>query len=383
MKRNLLLLFILSLATASVYSQTNYWNGKPGSFDAINDVSTASVSSGATTGGVWFGDSTSHTIGWFIKNYYRTTSASGLCTGQVADIRMPKTPTAPGYGVLATPYLAFGVNTVTFSEGRGNRKVSVFYTTSDTTVSTYDGTSIPSNWIFVDSTATSATKCVDKVVTINNAAARRVIFTNLTVGGDEDIDSIRVTSVDPILPVGFTAAKAAYIKEKGVQVDWSVATESNTATYVIERSTTGREFSAVGSVKANGNSTSILNYSLIDANPAMNVNYYRIKAVDNDGSFKYSVVLKVMVGVTKTEISVAPNPVKGGQLNVQLSSLTKGNYGLKLYNNVGQLVYSSQLSTEGGSLSQTYSLPSTVKAGVYNLVVTGGDVKLNKRVVVE
>jgi hypothetical protein len=185
MKRKLhylLAAFLVCSAFTAHAQNYNYWEGKPGSFDVITDVSTSSVSSGNTTGGVWFGDSVSRTSGWYIKNYYRTTSTSGICAGQVADIRMPKTATSPGYGVLATPYLGYGVNQVKFSEGRGTRKVSVFYTTTDTTVTNFtswDGTTntgIPSNWIFVDSSATSSTKCADKIVTINNASATRVIF---------------------------------------------------------------------------------------------------------------------------------------------------------------------------------------------------------------
>jgi hypothetical protein len=184
------------------------------------------------------------------------------------------------------------------------------------------------------------------------------------------------------LPVTIISAKG-YVKEKGVQIDWSTATESNADAYVVERSVNGREFGVVATVTAKGNSITQTDYSWFDATPIPGVNYYRIKAMDNDGQFKYTSILKVNTLNTKTELTIAPNPVKGGQLNLQLSSLTKGNYSLKLYNNVGQMVFNSQLSTEGGSISQSFSLPSAIRPGIYNLQVTGGDVKLNKRVVVE
>ncbi len=384
MKRYLqtfLITILLIFFFISSDAQTNYWGGRPGSFDVIKDVSTASVSSGATTGGVWFGDSLTSS-GWFIKNYYRTTSSSGICAGQAADIRMPKVGTSPGYGVLATPFLPYGVNTVTFSEGRGTRKVSVFYTTSDTTVSTYDGLSIPSNWIFVDSTATSATKCADKVVTINSAAARRVIFTNLTTGGDMDIDSIRITSINTILPVGFLSAKS-YLKDKGVKVDWSVATELNVLAYSIEKSFNGVNFSQLASVAPKNNNTTGLDYSWFDPAPSQGISYYRIKSIDKNGASILSSILKVNTSTTKTELNIAPNPVTGKQLNIQLSSLTNGNYSLRLMNDIGQEVFNTQVSTTGGSLSQSFTLPSTVKAGIYNLQLSGGEVKISKRVIVQ
>jgi hypothetical protein len=193
----------------------------------------------------------------------------------------------------------------------------------------------------------------------------------------EDV-SIYGTAVLPVTIVGANA----FLKEKGVQVEWSTATESNVDKYIIERSFNGREFAAISSVTAKNDITGA-NYSFFDGSPLAGVNYYRIKAVDKDGSYKLTNVFKINIANDKIDVLVAPNPVKGGQLNLQVLNLTKGSYSLKLYNSAGQLVYSSPLTSEGGSLNQSFTLPATAKAGIYNLQVSGGDVKLNKRVVIE
>jgi len=180
------------------------------------------------------------------------------------------------------------------------------------------------------------------------------------------------------LPVTIFGIKA-YAKESGVQLEWSVGTEENVASYIVEKAINARDFATVATVAAKN----VSSYSTYDATPVAGVNYYRIKVLDKDGSFKYSSVLPVNISKTKAEIVIAPNPVKGGQLNLQIGGLEKGNYSLRLYNDLGQEVFNSQLSTTGGSLSQSFTLPSTVKAGMYNLQLTGGDVKISKRVIVQ
>jgi hypothetical protein len=224
------------------------------------------------------------------------------------------------------------------------------------------------------------TTCVDTFVTVNDVNARRVKIA-IQLSNDTDIDSMWATSATP-LPVSFLNLKASR-KDVGVQVSWSASQEINAERYVIEKSNNGLEFAAAGYVIAKGTTASPVDYVWYDANPSTATIYYRVKALDKDGSSKYSIILKINISSTKAEITVAPNPVKEGQLNIQFSSLTKGIYNLQLYNNVGQVVYKGQLSTDGGSLTQSFVLPSTVKAGIYTLQVTGGDVQLNKRVIVQ
>jgi hypothetical protein len=313
---------------------------------------------------------------WYGYGIYNA-NASNNCTNAAGNndhIRLAGTPASGDSSFIVTPKANWaGIGQVHFQRARASKRYS-FYKTSDTLAST-------TNWTFVAFLpAWAYTTCVDTFVTINDVNARRVKIA-IQPSNDTDIDSLWATSATP-LPVSFINVQA-FKKDAGVQVSWSSAQEVNSDKYVIEKSANGFEFSAVGTVPAKGNSSITVSYSWYDASPMAATNYYRIKAVDKDGSFRYSPIFKISTSNTKAEIAVAPNPVKGGQLNLQFSSLTKGNYSLKLYNNVGQMVFTSQLSTEGGSISQTFTLPSTVKSGIYNLQVTGGDVKLNKRVVVE
>lgn len=166
------------------------------------------------------------------------------------------------------------------------------------------------------------------------------------------------------LPVKFSSITANELQGK-IKIDWKVATEINTKNYVIEQSTNGVSFTEIGNVVANNASQ----YSSIDNNPST-TNYYRIKAIDKSGSFDYSSIVQVKLKNSKAEIAAYPNPIIGNQLNVQLANLTVGNVELKLINQLGQQIFSTNVNYAGGNQIQNIQLPSTISKGLYKLVVT-------------
>lgn len=193
--------------------------------------------------------------------------------------------------------------------------------------------------------------------------------------------TVSLTPTNPLnttAPVKFGAINLS--QSNGfVKVAWDILTEINTEKYVIERSSNGSSFSAIGNVAAaNAN-----RYAFVDNAPLSNVaGYYRIKAVDKDGTIGYSNVVKIGSKQTQPDIAIAPNPVKGGQLNIQMNNLVKGNYTAVLYDAAGKQIFNKQLAVEAGSSVQSVQL-TNVKAGIYQLQVTNGDIKMNKTVVVQ
>lgn len=313
-------------------------------------------------------------VSFYSLGVYRTTGGTGACatqTGGPSHARFPNI-NATDSAFLVSPLVSRGVYRVRFLNGRASRRFSIF-TTTDVSATT-------TNWTKVAFIPATNAACDQVDVIINDATARRVMIMS-RAGTDSDIDSLVITSVS-VFPVKFAGFGLASVAE-GIKLNWTVATEQDVVQYEIERSSNGREFQVVGKQKSNGNSSSSVNYAWIDRSPITGVSYYRIKAVEKDGNVLYTNIAKSNTLTTKVEMTVAPNPVKNGMLNVQLSSLTKGTYELKLYNDLGQEVFNSQVSTTGGSLSQSFTLPSTVKAGMYNLQLSGGDVKISKRVVVQ
>ncbi len=92
-------------------------------------------------------------------------------------------------------------------------------------------------------------------------------------------------------------------------LSWSSENEKDFARYEVERSTDGINFSLLSLVQPKP-SAGRNSYALSDAGIQQgNAYFYRLKMVDKDGAFSYSVVLKFNGSGTGGKLSVYPNPV--------------------------------------------------------------------------
>ena len=172
-------------------------------------------------------------------------------------------------------------------------------------------------------------------------------------------------------------------KNAGVQVDWSSKTEINMDRYEVERSANGSQFASFKTTAALGNSPVPVNYTWFDAAPLTGNNFYRIKAFDKNGAFKYSQVVNVTIGKGQPAIAVTPNPVTNNELGLKLTNMDKGTYSLVLYNSVGQLMFSTKVQHNGGSVYKPIALGNSLAGGTYQLQFTGDNgVKITTRIVI-
>ena len=179
------------------------------------------------------------------------------------------------------------------------------------------------------------------------------------------------------LPVSFLNIKA-YQQQAGINVEWHVGTEINVAGYEVEESADGRTFTKATMLNATGNS----NYNWYDAAVNKGDNFYRIKSIDRDGTTKYSAVVNVKLGNKQDGITVYPNPVKGGRINVQIQG-EKGSYTARLLNTQGQTVWSQTLGHTGGSATQTLQMNKNLTAGNYVLELNNGTKTYTQKIVIE
>lgn len=105
----------------------------------------------------------------------------------------------------------------------------------------------------------------------------------------------------PVTWMNFTGA----LKEKKIQLNWSVANQQNNKGFEIQRSSNGTNFQSIGFVHA----TVANNYSFTDIAPLANVNHYRLRQVDINGDATYSNTITIKSN-SKNQFTVFPNPVK-------------------------------------------------------------------------
>jgi hypothetical protein len=118
-------------------------------------------------------------------------------------------------------------------------------------------------------------------------------------------DTITVSGVVPLTLLSFDAFK----NKNKVDLKWTTTNEINTSHFEIERSSNAVDFTKIGSVNS-VNSSGTNNYSSEDIQPLKGINFYRLKQVDIDGSFKYSNINKVLFENFGDAITIYPNPAK-------------------------------------------------------------------------
>lgn len=96
-----------------------------------------------------------------------------------------------------------------------------------------------------------------------------------------------------------------------VLLDWRVAKEQNMSRYVVERSTDGQTFQAIGSRQAIANGMQGADYQLYDSAPVIGFNYYRLRQEELDGQVKYAPVNRILFGGAAMDLKVFPNPATG------------------------------------------------------------------------
>lgn len=167
----------------------------------------------------------------------------------------------------------------------------------------------------------------------------------------------------PVKLVSFNGAA----RNNNAALNWATSSEINSNLFEIERSLDGRTFEKIESIRAKGNSNSLVNYSYTDLDilSRNRVVYYRLKMIDRDNSFEYSRIVKVSVGEVRNQITVGPNPFKNYIIlnNIVLNST------IEIADITGKIVYKT-ISTTDGTID--INLPEILKPGVYFVKVNDG-----------
>ena len=285
-------------------------------------------------------------------NYGCTTSNGGT----LATWTVGSTPTAPALS-LATPVdgstICAGDNsgTVLGSAGSGGSTGAI-----DTFRYSIDG-------------GTTWNGYTNGAAIITTGATVSVIVQSQRSGGSygctaSSWNTISTWTVNCALPVIINTISATSSKSDAI-VAWSTATELNVSRFVIERSIDGSSFSDIGTVNAVGIGAN--NYQFTDNAPVNGVNYYRLKSIDNNGSFTYSKVVSVSL-LTNNQLSVFPNPTTD-KITVNGNHIAS----VQVVDNMGRITIAQTYKDVTNPVLSVSGLP----VGVYHLRVQTTDGKIS------
>jgi hypothetical protein len=187
------------------------------------------------------------------------------------------------------------------------------------------------------------------------------------------------------LPVDLISFSAKLVN-KDVLLTWATASESNNKGFDVERSEDGVNFEWIAFVKGANNSSKLQSYALenVEAffNTQGNTLYYRLKQVDNDGSFTFTNVIMVSIEGTKMdEIAVFPNPFTN---NFQVIVIAAQNETITIetIDLQSKIVASKTITMTADGLNklETDNL-SHLQAGIYFAHITYNGLKQVKKIV--
>jgi hypothetical protein len=163
---------------------------------------------------------------------------------------------------------------------------------------------------------------------------------------------------------------------KGINLTWITASESNSNYFTIEKSFDGQNFTWLANVNAAGNSTRQINYSYYDDNTSVTT-YYKLSETDKNGSEKtYRTIVVNGCNATANEnINVYSS---NQNINIGVYSLSNQPVHVTVYDITGRIIYANTLSAVEGN--NTYTLNPQVAKGIYMVEVQTNLTSVAKRV---
>jgi hypothetical protein len=196
-------------------------------------------------------------------------------------------------------------------------------------------------------------------------------------------------SNNPPLPVELVSFNFI-LNRNDVILNWKTATEINNFGFDIERNSAlqGVAWEKVGFVKGNGTSNSPKEYSYVDKSLKNKKYQYRLKQIDNDGSYTYSQIVEAVIKQPLNfSVKNFPNPFNP-ETRITFELPFKSMVSLRVYNLIGQEiatlvneeleagVYERNFNTGDLSISKT-ALPS----GIYIYLLQAGEKTISNKMV--
>jgi hypothetical protein len=163
-------------------------------------------------------------------------------------------------------------------------------------------------------------------------------------------------------------------------LQWTTAVESNSDYFSIERSSDGKNFTAIGTVKAAGFSSTDINYSFTDASPLTGINYYRLSQVDKDNSKNLSNTVAI-INKSNESLNIATAQLSRSNNNMQVTVISAQNQktSISLFDANGKLFLNETVQLQKG-MNSIIKNTRALSSGIYYIKLSAADETVVKNV---
>ncbi len=189
------------------------------------------------------------------------------------------------------------------------------------------------------------------------------------------IDDIRLsTNILPLKLIHFSAKK----EQQKIRLDWTSAEEVLFSHFELERSAEGSQFSPIGRMEGKGQlQPGPAYYHYYDQHPMAGTNYYRLKMVDEDGSFTYSKI--VSANGSPAVLGVDQLSLQDNLLKYRITASSVLNTDITIYDLQGKVVNRQQNRKVNAGVNHLSLNVSAFASGVYLIHVKAGESEVTEK----
>jgi hypothetical protein len=181
-----------------------------------------------------------------------------------------------------------------------------------------------------------------------------------------------------MLPVELVSFTGSCIQSNVIELQWTTATEQNSDSFFIEKSTDGSSFIIIGSVAAAGNSTEVRKYSFTDSEISSSKNYYRITVLDKDNSIDKSKIIQIKCSEDEEIKSYYSNLTD--DIIIELNAVAEKDILINLIDITGKSFFHANRKTTIGINKIRVPIKHSMPNGIYIVSIKDGNNSFTKKI---
>ncbi len=192
-----------------------------------------------------------------------------------------------------------------------------------------------------------------------------IINGNVDLWGSFTNESACPLATNVTLPVELVNFNAS-IEADGILLEWVSMSELNNNYYELEYSNDGKNFEKIAVLDGQGTTSVEHSYEFLDKNTSYGNRYYRIKQVDFDGKFTFSVIISIYY--TPSQQILLRAYIDGGNYIIENSGL----YGqtLRIINIEGKVEYTTVLT------NNVLTIPASSISPGMKVIIAGNQIDI-------